>query len=249
MLAIPVPTMIREVRAAMPATVVTASLLNTLSTMNTLSKPRPSAATARSTASRTPIPNPQNVTPRFIGSPSLVSRRQCSLRLGPAPGGRPPPIWYPSPREFFACRARATGSSALRRLSPDTPSPAGLPHPLAVVLREYLEERHPVLRLHRLCDAAEMLVRFLATSALGEIVAAKGDDLPDAVRGALLEHLERPTLGQWIAILRAACRALPPGPDALAPEIRPLAEQLLEVMGVDGEPVERSVVALRNALA
>ena len=106
-----------------------------------------------------------------------------------------------------------------------------------------------MLRLHRLCDAAEMLVRFLATAALGEIVASKGDDLPDAVQSVLLDCLERPTLGQWIAILRTACRALPPEPVALVPEIGPLAEQLMDVMGGDGRPLERSVVALRNALA
>src|SRR5215831_15436154 len=71
MFTIPVPIVIRVVRPAMPATVVSASLLNTLSTMNTLSNPRASAMTARSTAGRAPIPNPQNVTPRFIGSPSV----------------------------------------------------------------------------------------------------------------------------------------------------------------------------------
>src|SRR5262247_2591726 len=70
MLTIPVPIVILVVRPAMPATVVSASLLNTLSTMNTLSNPRASAMTARSTAGRAPMPNPQNVTPRFIGSPS-----------------------------------------------------------------------------------------------------------------------------------------------------------------------------------
>src|SRR5262245_31986862 len=70
MFTMPVPIVIRVVRPAMPATVVSASLLNTLSTMNTLSKPRASAMTARSTAGRALMPNPQNVTPRFIGSPS-----------------------------------------------------------------------------------------------------------------------------------------------------------------------------------
>src|SRR5262245_41848684 len=69
MFTMPVPIVMREVRPAMPATVVSASLLNTLSTMNTLSHPCASATTARSTAGRTPMPNPQNVTPRFIPSP------------------------------------------------------------------------------------------------------------------------------------------------------------------------------------
>src|SRR5262245_54989112 len=62
----PVPIAIRDVHVAMPATVVTASLLRTPSTMNTLSNPRCSARTARSTAPFAPTANPQSVSPTFI---------------------------------------------------------------------------------------------------------------------------------------------------------------------------------------
>src|SRR5262245_26495493 len=82
MFTMPVPIVIRVVRPAMPATVVSASLLNTLSTMNTLSHPRASAVTARSTAERAPMPNPQNVTPRFIGSPSASLSVAAQTRNG-----------------------------------------------------------------------------------------------------------------------------------------------------------------------
>ena len=37
---------------------------------------------------------------------------------------------------------------------------------LAII--EYLDETHPVLRLHRLCDAVEILTRFLTMTALGD---------------------------------------------------------------------------------
>src|SRR5215471_21589141 len=66
MFAMPVPIAMRDVRPAMPATVVRASLLNTPSTIRALSNPRSSARTASSTASRTPTANPQMVTPIFM---------------------------------------------------------------------------------------------------------------------------------------------------------------------------------------
>jgi hypothetical protein len=71
---------------------------------------------------------------------------------------------------------------------------ARLPLPLAVVLREYLVEDNDHVKLHRLCDAAEMLTRFLTTAALAEIAATE-DGFPPALRQVLLDSLERPTPG------------------------------------------------------
>ena len=36
-----------------------------------------------------------------------------------------------------------------------------LPHPLAWLLLEYVAEQNAYVKLHRMCDAAQMLVRFL----------------------------------------------------------------------------------------
>src|SRR5260221_4812094 len=94
-----VPMVMRDVRPAMPATVVSASLLNTPSTMKALSHPSCSACTARSTASRTPTSNPQIVSPIFmpglLGPPPSGAARAVyaapsrgSVGLAPVPLGR-----------------------------------------------------------------------------------------------------------------------------------------------------------------
>src|SRR5438477_457539 len=43
-----------------------------------------------------------------------------------------------------------------------------LPSLLAIPLHELAVEPHPVLQLHRLCDAVEILTRFCTVVALGE---------------------------------------------------------------------------------
>ena len=50
---------------------------------------------------------------------------------------------------------------------------AGLPSVLAIPLSEYFGETHPVMRLHRLCDAAEIVTRFLTIVALGKWLAQR----------------------------------------------------------------------------
>src|SRR5262245_30573358 len=108
-LAMPVPTPIREVRPAMPATVVMASLLKTPSTRNTLSKPRSSACTARSTAARTPTSKPQRVSP--MRRPA-VSVMPGMLHQSGAAGGAPPPTVLSWPRREGAMdRTLITGST------------------------------------------------------------------------------------------------------------------------------------------
>src|SRR4051794_30855305 len=66
-----------------------------------------------------------------------------------------------------------------------------LPHPLAVVLHEYLAEPNDYIKLHRLCDAAEMLTRFLATVVLAELAAAgESSAWPQRLRAAVLRGIE-----------------------------------------------------------
>ena len=52
---------------------------------------------------------------------------------------------------------------------PLAPHLAQLPSIVAIPLREYVTEVHPVLRLHRLCDAVEILTRFCTIVELGEL--------------------------------------------------------------------------------
>ena len=79
-----------------------------------------------------------------------------------------------------------------------------LPSLIAIPLRDYLREEHPVLRLHRLCDAAEILTRFLTVVALGEVRRVTGGaPLPARLVRALQPNIERPTLGRWRDMLAA----------------------------------------------
>ncbi|MBM3499487.1 MAG: hypothetical protein FJX74_12545, partial [Armatimonadetes bacterium] len=104
-----------------------------------------------------------------------------------------------------------------------SPTVEQLPSVLAIPLSEYLAESHPVMRLHRLCDAAEILVRFLAVVALGEVRRALGaEPLPDQLLKALQPSIERPTFGQWRDMLAALTEALAGRPDLVVPELPPL---------------------------
>src|SRR5947208_2500151 len=73
---------------------------------------------------------------------------------------------------------------------------ARLPHPLAVLLKDYDDETNAYVKLHRLCDAAELLTRFLAAVALADLVAAGRPPGPgQPLQAAVLEAIERPTFG------------------------------------------------------
>ena len=82
--------------------------------------------------------------------------------------------------------------------------PDRLPSVIAIPLEEYLRETHQVLRLHRLCDAMEVLSKFLTVVALGEVRRQfQGQPLPDDLLKVLQPQIERPTFGQWLAMLLA----------------------------------------------
>src|SRR5947199_8598627 len=72
-----------------------------------------------------------------------------------------------------------------------------LPSVLAIPLHDYYVEAHPVMRLHRLFDTAEILTRFLAIIALGEL-RRKLDDkpIPETLLSRLQPNIERPDFGQ-----------------------------------------------------
>jgi hypothetical protein len=124
-----------------------------------------------------------------------------------------------------------------------------LPHPLAVVLQDYLRETNDYFKLHRLCDAAEMLTRFLATVALAEIYEVfDSKKLPEALRTTIRDGIERPTFGVWAAILDAAMAALP-GSSLLIPELQPLGRRVLTLLGTDKDPISEAIISLRNEIA
>jgi lipoprotein NlpI/predicted negative regulator of RcsB-dependent stress response len=137
-----------------------------------------------------------------------------------------------------------------------------LPSLVAIPLRDYLWEAHPVLRLHRLCDAVEILVRFLMIAALGEVRRLSGTGpLPARLLRAFQPNIERPTLGRWRDMLGAAVTELADEKDLVLPELpdfvrRELAPALRATITVEREgrkerrdagPTE-SVLIVRNDL-
>jgi WD40 repeat protein len=138
---------------------------------------------------------------------------------------------------------------------PPGPAPpsdlVGLPGLLAIPLEEYAAEAHPVLRLHRLCDAVEILTRFCAVVALGEVRARLGDGpLPDDLLRNVQPQIERPTFGQWRDMLRALLGALGPGDSLVVPELPDfVAQDLLPHLQGGDLPAEQSLLTLRNDLA
>lgn len=126
-----------------------------------------------------------------------------------------------------------------------------IPHPLALLLQEYDEEEHPYIKLHRLCDAAEMLTRFLTSVALAELASGTRTSAgwPDTLRQVIDAGIERPTFGQWVGMLREARACLPPADRLLVPTLPGLTDALLTLIGAQQDAPQDAILPLRNALA
>ena len=132
-----------------------------------------------------------------------------------------------------------------------------LPQPLAVLLCEYDAEHHPCQKLHRICECAEMLVRFVVAVALAELrrsAPASFDSaelqtalLGDETKG--MQGLSRPTFGDWLEILHSAMEQMPSPTALVVPEIRTIVPRLIELIRPSNHTPENAIYDLRNALA
>lgn len=124
-----------------------------------------------------------------------------------------------------------------------------LPSQLALPLDAYARERHPVLKLHRLCDAVEVLTRFCTILAIGEL-RLRPAPWPDQILKVLQPRVERPTFGQWKEMLEAVVRHEDWEDALILPELTGfVTEHLLPALNsrLDGL-IERNIVDLRNKL-
>ena len=124
-----------------------------------------------------------------------------------------------------------------------------LPSPVAIPWRGFLDEKNPVLRLYRLCDAAEVTVRFLTVIALGEARRGSGNaPLPDDLLQRLQPNIERPTFGGWWAMLGALSATLKDRSDLVISTLPDFIKEPLVPMldGLDGKDEHHSLIALRN---
>ena len=143
------------------------------------------------------------------------------------------------------------GGSGREAAAPVDPALDGFcqawPAPVAIPLRDYLAEAHPVAKLWAACDTVEMLLRLLVIARVAE--RAQEGGLPEALRRRLAEVIETPTLGAWFLMAQALVE--PGAKEPVLPEAKgfidgPLRD-LLYGPSKPGTP-ETSFLRLRNRL-
>jgi hypothetical protein len=124
-----------------------------------------------------------------------------------------------------------------------------LPSPIAIPLNSYWVEQNPVLQIHRMCDAAELLTRFLTIIALAELRRSLGDaPLPKTLLDRLQGDMERPTFGRWRGMLAAVLDHLPSVDGLVVPVLAAVTRKYLlpRLDGTDA-PID-GLIELRNDL-
>lgn len=156
-------------------------------------------------------------------------------------------------RDFFVCLNCRT-QIADRAPSSEMTQSAGLdtlPSIIALPWSAYRHESNPVLRLHRACDAVEVLTRFCTIVALGEWRQRLGDGAwPPELITLFQSHVERPTFGLWKEMLLAIVEQLKSGSPLVVPELvdfvtnwlRPAIAERVDRL------VEGNIINLRNQL-
>lgn len=133
---------------------------------------------------------------------------------------------------------------------------ASLPTPLSISFRAYRDEnihqgpQFALIKLWKACEAVELLLRFLACIAIGELYTH--GKLTGDVVGRLREKIRQPTLGKWRAMLTDDLMPLISSVDTIFPELPRIAKEILPEF-LDGRKKARDIMssfsALRNRLA
>jgi WD40 repeat protein len=127
-----------------------------------------------------------------------------------------------------------------------------LPVVLAIPLSEYAVEKHSVMRLLRLCEAVEILTRFLTIIALGELrrcAHLSEGTLPEQVLAVFQPRIERPTFGQWRDMLRCLNEYLSSGQALVVVELPGfISKHLAPLMPGGNAFPEDCLLNLRNLL-
>ncbi|MEA3277096.1 MAG: hypothetical protein U9Q81_17780, partial [Pseudomonadota bacterium] len=121
---------------------------------------------------------------------------------------------------------------------------AQLPPIIVIPMKEYLDERHPSAKLLRLCNAAEMITRFVLLVAVG-VLQRDPERFANAV-SKIKDKIDRPTFGSLAEMLRTFT-----GKKTLAEKTHPIVVDLRELrkpLGVllDGEKDTIGLIAVRN---
>ena len=145
------------------------------------------------------------------------------------------------------CRVERTATGPLTEASQSLLGE--LPSPIAIPWGDLFAENNSVLRLYRLCDAAEITVRFLTITALSETRRSLGDNapLPNDLLQKLKPNIERPTFGVWWSMLRALSDWLSSRSGLVLPELVDCVTSSLMPL-LDGKDARSSLITLRNDL-
>src|SRR5712691_11280111 len=114
-----------------------------------------------------------------------------------------------------ACGFESASGEALPGVTPTAVQDTSAPHILplqhwpsviALPLRDYLEEREPVLQLWHACDVGELLLRLLVIVGLADL--RRHGELPQSLLQELRPRIEEPTLGKWKGMAIAVAKYL-----------------------------------------
>ena len=136
-------------------------------------------------------------------------------------------LWSKTPR------SGSLGSGTDPRMDAETPtnwpdSLSDLPTWLAIPLSEYLAELNPRVRLHWMLDTVEVAIRWAVAVALADVRQANDGGLPKMLQRSIQDHIERPTVGRWVGMLRALSKSEPGAP--LSPGVFALHDDLVELL-------------------
>jgi len=125
-----------------------------------------------------------------------------------------------------------------------------LPSIIAIPFDEYVRENHPVQKLHRLCDAVEILTRFLTIVAIAEVRGCSGKaGMPADLQERLAANIFRPTFGQWQNMLTGLSDWLRTRDDVIVPEaLSFVSDDLFPFLSGQTRTIEDSLLTLRNDL-
>ena len=95
-----------------------------------------------------------------------------------------------------------------------------LPSVLAIPLRDFYAETNPIVRVHMMCETAEIVTRFIVIVFLGEARRILNNEpLPDTLLKELQLDIERPTFGKWVRLADVLAKWLE-GKDLVLPKFK-----------------------------
>lgn len=149
----------------------------------------------------------------------------------------------------MTCTRRCGGALVADSTSHTDERIAELPSIIAIPFQDFFRESYPILRLHRLCDVAEIVTRFATIVSLGELRQG-GEPLSDNVTKVLQPHIERPTFGQWRDMLAALTPHVASRQSLVLPElVDAVRQQLLPALNDDASRDHpQGLIGLRNDL-